>query len=152
MNLRIFGIYGPHEDYFRRFISNTIWRVLSGMKITINQDMYFDYIHVTDLIRFLVPILDGKKLNSTSYNFCSGNPILLSTLAKIIADLMGYEGEIILKKDGLNLEYSGNSNKIFSEVSNFSFSRHIDNIQDLITYYKREQNKDLINSFILNNV
>lgn len=147
LNLRIFGIYGPYEDYSRRFISNNIWRVMSGSGIAINRDMYFDYIHVTDLIKMLILILDGQKFSSTSYNFCSGKPVLLSSLAAIIAKLMSYEGSIEIKNDGLNLEYSGSPNKILSEVKGFNFSSHEKNIEDLIGYYESIKTPELVNLF-----
>jgi GDP-L-fucose synthase len=147
LNLRLFGIYGPHEDYSRRFISNNIWRVMSGLGISINRDMYFDYIHVVDLTKLLMAILDNHSLVSTSYNFCSGNPILLSDLAKIIASLMGYKDKIEIKNDGLNPEYSGDPSKIFSEIGPFQFSSHEENIKNLIAHYQNSKTLELINSF-----
>ena len=43
INLRVFGIYGKYEKYKQRFISNNICRALSGLDISINKNVYFDY-------------------------------------------------------------------------------------------------------------
>ena len=44
VNLRLFGVFGKYEDYRIRFISNNICRVLAGNTISINQNVFFDYI------------------------------------------------------------------------------------------------------------
>ncbi len=147
LNLRLFGIYGPYEDYSRRFISNNIWRVISGLGISINRDMYFDYIHVDDLTQLLSIVLRGKRFSSTSYNFCSGSPVLLSGLAKIIANTMNYKGNIEIRKEGMNPEYSGSCSKLLREVGNFNFTCHQKNIEKLVDFYQRIKTPELINSF-----
>ena len=50
LELRIFGIYGKYEDYSIRFISNIICKALFDLPLTMNQDRYFDYIYVNDII------------------------------------------------------------------------------------------------------
>ena len=53
LNLCIFGIYGKHEEYAFRFISQSLCRVLFDMPIVINQNVRFDYLYVDDFIHIL---------------------------------------------------------------------------------------------------
>ena len=52
-HLRIFGIFGKYENYCFRFISNNICCTLLNLPISINQDVYFDYIFVNDFVKIV---------------------------------------------------------------------------------------------------
>ena len=39
LDLRLFGVFGPYEDYTVRFISNACCRVLKGLPIVLRQDV-----------------------------------------------------------------------------------------------------------------
>ena len=147
LNLRVFGIFGPRENYMRRFISNNICRILSGYPISINQDMYFDYIDVQDLGRFIVNKCVDSQFKEVSYNFCTGKPILLSHIASIIKGQMKSSLEVKIAKHGLNSEYSGSPNKIMRETGNFEFTPIENSIARLIDYYENSFNAQDINKF-----
>ncbi len=49
MELRLFGVFGPHEDYAIRFISNAICKALFGLPITLRQNRTFSYLFIDDL-------------------------------------------------------------------------------------------------------
>jgi UDP-glucose 4-epimerase len=135
-NLRCFGMFGKYEDYSRRFISNNICNTLSGLPISLNRDMLFDYIWVEDFAKFTHSILDKIPLSSVSYNFCSGNPISLLNLAEIINKLMDSNLEILVRNPGMNKEYSGDPAKLFKEVGSFEFTSFENSIASLIKFYK----------------
>lgn len=152
INLRVFGIYGPYEDYSRRFISNNICRGLCGLGLSLNKDMKFDFIYVDDLCRFLYQNLNNfKNLKAVSYNFCSGKPLLLSDIGYEVGSQLGIK-EIKVKNSGLNPEYSGSPGKLFDELGvNFSFSSIKNNISELITFYESLlSDRDLRFNFIEN--
>ena len=134
LNLRIFGIFGKYEDISRRFISNNIIRALSGLSISINKDMYFDYIDVEDLAYFLHTYVFKIKLTNKTYNFCRGKSYSLMNIAKIIQNKIN--ANIYIKQTGFNLEYSGNNSLLLSEIGNFEFKKIDTSIQELIDYYK----------------
>ena len=50
-NFRVFGLYGPYEDYTRRLISNNIYTYLTEGKMKISANHAFDYLYVNDLIK-----------------------------------------------------------------------------------------------------
>ena len=53
VQLRIFGAYGEHENYRYKFISNAIVKNLLHLPITINKNVYFDYIYSDDLVKII---------------------------------------------------------------------------------------------------
>ena len=135
-NLRLFGIFGNYEDYSRRFISNNICNSLAGLPVSLNRNMLFDFIWVDDFCIFLDSIFDKIPLSSISYNFCSGNPVSLLELARIINKLMNNSTDIIIKNPGMNPEYSGNPAMLFNEIGKFNFTPFERSINKLIEFYK----------------
>jgi UDP-glucose 4-epimerase len=147
INLRIFGIFGPHEDYHRRFISNNICRVLAGHSISLNRDMYFDYIDVDDLGKLILRLINILPLNDVSYNFCSGTPILLTEIASIISRKMGVNSGYIVQNEGMNPEYSGSPIKIIKEIGVFDFTPIENSISRLIEFYTNNFNSEQLSKF-----
>jgi GDP-L-fucose synthase len=138
----LFGIFGPYENFMRRFISNNICRAMADQSISINRDMFFDFIDVHDLAIFLEGLIFKLPLNSVSYNFCTGKPIYLSELAAMIMTEMNLDGEINIKEPGLNPEYSGSPKKIFDELGHFEFTPIKQSIKSLINFYKNYLTED----------
>jgi GDP-L-fucose synthase len=150
-NLRIFGIYGKYEDYSRRFISNNICRALSGMKISMNKDMLFDFISVNDLSNLLINHFDVLyTLNKVSYNFCSKEPKYLSDIAKVLCEKFNQK-DFIVKHNDINPEYSGDSSEILKLLTDFDYIDFDQGIGELINYYQLLFRDKLIqNEFAIN--
>lgn len=138
-NLRVFGIYGKYEDYKRRFISNNICRLLCGLNISINKNMYFDYLYVDDFAR-IVEIFINNDAVKRSYNICTGKSIDFLSLAKIINDIDGRKLPIKIKEEGLNPEYSGNNDLFMNEFKKVEFTPPEKAIKELYLWYKDSSN------------
>lgn len=134
-NLRVFGIYGKYEDFKRRFISNNICRVLCGLDLSINQNMYFDYLYVSDFSR-IVEIFINKKATKRTYNVCTGKSIDLLSLAKIIIKIDGTKKTIHVQKKGLKPEYSGDNTLFLQEYGEFDFTPAEQAVRELYHWYK----------------
>jgi GDP-L-fucose synthase len=146
INLRLFGIFGNFEDYSRRFISNNICRSLAGLPVSLNKDMRFDYMDVNDLGRLIVDLLSRDSLVLGDYNFCTGRPLYLKEIGNLICKEMGQEAPIVVKQEGFNLEYSGNPDKLFSNIGDFKFTPIRDSIKKLADYYRGNMStSDLMN-------
>ena len=137
-NLRIFGIYGPHELYQKRFISNNICRVLSGLPISLNKDMNFDYLYIDDLFKIIKIFINNNSLNYKTYNVCSGKPIKLSYLANQIKEIMNVKKEVIIKNEGLNPEYSGDPGRLLKERGHYKFIKHSDAIKEMVNFFYKK--------------
>jgi GDP-L-fucose synthase len=134
-NLRVFGIYGKYEDYRRRFISNNICRVLCGLGLFINKNMYFDYLYVNDFAK-IVDMFLLKTPSRQSYNICTGQSMDLLTIAEIIRKIDGRDRSIIIKEKGLGLEYSGDNTRFLREFGDFDFIDPEHAINEMYHWYK----------------
>jgi len=134
-NLRVFGIFGKFEDYKRRFISNNICRVLSGLDISMRRNMVFDYIYVKDFARILEMFMQREPAHR-SYNVCNGDPVDLMTYAKIIQKIDGRGIPITVREEGNNPEYSGDSTRFVREFGAFAFTPPEQAVRELYQWYK----------------
>lgn len=138
-NLRAFGIYGKYENYKRRFISNNICRVLCNLSLSINKNMYFDYLYINDFLRIVEKFIHKDTVKRT-YNICTGKSIDLLTLAKIIRQIDGRNLPVDIKEDGLGVEYSGDNALFLQEFGEFDFTPHKEAISELYHWYKDSSN------------
>ena len=136
-NLRVFGIFGKYEDYRRRLISNNICRVLCGLDVSINRNMYFDYIYVGDFCKILEMFIK-KNAKEKTYNVCTGQPVDFLSIAKIIGELDHNKKNIHIQNAGMNMEYSGSNEKFISEFGHFSFTEIKESIRELFDWYKND--------------
>lgn len=134
-DLRLFGVYGRYEEWERRFISNAICRGLSGLPITIQQNVYFDYLWVDDLVKIVKWFIKNKP-EFHHYNVCRGEKVDLLSLAKMVKEALELEPEIQIAKEGWKREYTGNNERLLNEMGGFVFSDYMDTIYQLILYYK----------------
>lgn len=139
INLRLFGIYGKYEDYKRRFISNNICRALCHLEISINKNMFFDYLYIDDFSK-IVEMFINKDAQHRSYNICTGKSIDLLTLAKIIQEVDGKALPITIKEDGFKTEYTGDNTRFLQEYGEFDFTPPEKAIRELYYWYKDSSN------------
>lgn len=129
-NLRIFGCYGPRE-YDSKFITHAIRCCLRKEPITIRQDCMFDYLYVADYAKYVDFFVENTP-KYHDYNAGSGKHILLSNIAKIVAQKMHSTEGIIITEKGLNKEYTASSNRIENETglvnTNISIEEGIDRL------------------------
>jgi|TARA_Y100000310_G_scaffold142621_1_gene142131 GDP-L-fucose synthase len=141
-NLRVFGIFGKYEDYRRRFITNNICRVLCNLDISMNKNMYFDYLYVDDFSRIVEMLMDKYPIHR-SYNICANKSIDLLSLAEIIRHIDGNRANIIVKEKNLNPEYSGDNSRFINEFGKFDYTNHEDAISYLYNWYSDSKNINL---------
>ncbi|OGH12545.1 MAG: hypothetical protein A2857_01155 [Candidatus Levybacteria bacterium RIFCSPHIGHO2_01_FULL_36_15] len=136
-NLRIFGLFGKYEDYRYRFISNSILQSINKSSITIQKDVYFDYVYIDDFIKILEYFVE-HNCKYKFYNIGTGKKVNLITLAKIISRIAGNETEIIIRNNGLNNEYTCNNKRLLRELKNFTFTDLNDSLLSLYNWYIRQ--------------
>lgn len=142
IELRIFGIFGPHEDYAIRFISNAICKTIFNLPITIKQNRKFDYLYVKDLIDILDYFLRNEAKYKI-YNITPDESIELFNLAQEIKKISKTKLPIIVKNTGLGLEYSGDNTRLHQEIKDLQFTTHTLAIQQLYNWYlENKQNID----------
>lgn len=134
-HIRLFGVYGKYERYETRFISNAICRILFDLPISINQNAFFDYIYVKDLVK-IIDRLIKNKVKHKFYNIGRGEAVDLLTIAKKILQLSGKNLQIIVKRPGLNKEYTCDVSRFLSEFPDFQYTDFSQSLKELFEYYK----------------
>jgi UDP-glucose 4-epimerase len=140
VDLRLFAVYGKHEDYEYRFISNAIVKNLLGLPIVINQNVYFDFLYIEDLVRILEYFI-GHKPKHKFYNVATGQTADLLTIAREINRISGKPSEIIVKNDGLNTEYSADNARLLREIRGLSFTPREKALERLHAWHKNNLSK-----------
>lgn len=142
-DLRLFGVYGKYEEWERRFISNAICRALKGMDITIQKNVYFDYLWIDDLCDIMGWFIENKP-KYHHYNVCRGTKIDLYSLAQMVREILDIDCRIVVAEEGLKPEYTGDNKRLLNEIGNYEFTSFWDSIRELSDYYKK--NIDLIDA------
>jgi GDP-L-fucose synthase len=138
VNLRGFGIYGRHEDYKRRFISNNICRVLCGFDVSLSQNMRFDFLYVNDLMRIIESFI-VREPRHRNYNICTSQPHELLGLAEMVRTVHGNpDTGLSVRKPGMKAEYSGDNARFLEEFGPFSFTDMLESIRELYAWYRDE--------------
>ncbi len=145
VNLRVFGIFGPHEDYQRRFISNNICRAIAGLDICMNRGMRFDFIDVRDFLAASQSLFSGP-IRHRNYNLCTGRGIEFAELAAIIHRVSGSEQPIRVLNDGHGGEYSGDNTRFTREFGPLDLTSFESSIESLYLWYRSRPDIDAIST------
>jgi len=136
VHLLPFGVFGPHEDWQIRFISNAICKALFDLPITLRQNRRFDYVWVGDLVRVLEHFLDASSWGHDVYNVTPDEPVELIELARLVLDVCGKQIPVVVARDGMGTEYSGDNSRLRAEIPNLTFHPLRDAIADLAGWYR----------------
>lgn len=140
-HLRLFGIFGKHEDYKFKFISNTIVKVLNSFPIIINKNCIYDYIFIDDFCK-IVELFIKNNVKKKIFNITPTISIDLISIAKIILQELNISQNIKVIKEGFGREYTGDNSILLSTFPKIKFSDYKDSISSLIKFY--QNNKNLI--------
>lgn len=133
--LRLFGVFGPHEDWRVRFISNACCRAVWGLPVVVRQNVRFDYLDVEDL-GWIIDGFLAKRPEHRQYNVCTGRSLDLLTLAQNVVRVSGKDLPIVVKNEGMGSEYSGDPARMLEEIPDFHFRGIDDSIARLYRWYE----------------
>jgi len=136
MVLRLFGIYGPAENWKIKFISNACCRHLCGLPITIKQDRYMNYVYIYDLCK-IIDIFLSHNCKHNIYNICQDNTISLTKIVKYIQERSTSPAKVNILKDGFGLGYNGSNKQLREELPDFVFTNYKSGIEKLYEYYRQ---------------
>lgn len=139
-DLRLFGVYGKYEEWERRFISNAICRGLKGKDITIQKNIYFDYLWVEDLCDIMRWFIENEP-KYHHYNVCRGSKIDLYSLACMVREILNIDCDIVIGGAGWKPEYTGDNSRMLEEVGDYKFTGFEDSIRQLCKFYKNNLDK-----------
>jgi GDP-L-fucose synthase len=137
VNLRVFGIFGEHEDHTRRFISNNICASIRNRTITVNRNSAFDYLDVQDFVRIAEQFLTLETAFK-SYNVCTSIQRSLVELAGIIDRESGRENALTVVNGDINSTYTGDNGRMLDAIGGFRFTPVEASIKRLFAWYEAE--------------
>jgi nucleoside-diphosphate-sugar epimerase len=135
VNLRLFGVYGRHEKYLFKFISNTIVKVLLGSDVVVRQDVVFDYLYADDLVSIVGALLE-RDCPFTDMNVTPSLPIRLSEIVAILGDIADSPFSVAYEYPGLNLEYTGSNERLLHVLPELEFTPYARGVRELYGYYR----------------
>lgn len=137
IQLRLFGIYGEMENYRYKFITNAVVKNLLHLPITINQNVFFDYMYVEDMLN-IVEFYIENGVRHKIYNASSGTKVDLLSLAALVNEVSDFKSEIIVLNEGLNNEYTSDNSLLKSEMGDmFKLTSHLEAIDKIHKYFKQ---------------
>ena len=116
-------------------------RALKGKNITIQKNIYFDYIWVNDLCCIMEWFVENVP-SYKHYNVCRGKKIDLYSIACKIREILNIDCDIVVGETGWKKEYTGDNKRLLNEIGDFQFSGIDETIYDLYEYYR--SNIDMI--------
>ncbi len=134
-DLRLFGVFGPYENYNYRFISNVVCKALSAQQIRIHRNVYFDYLYIADLCRIMEWFLEHEP-RWRWYNVCTSQSTDILTIARMAVNVTGSSSQILVEQEGLGREYSGDNSRLLLEVGDFTFTPLEDAVCELAAFYR----------------
>jgi UDP-glucose 4-epimerase len=133
LDLRLFGVFGKHEDYQVRFISNAICRTLSGLPVTVNRNKKFSYLYVNDLCsivrRFMEDWPEERVINAVP-----DEKHELVSLAEMVVKAGGGRTEIQVKNPGMGREYTGNNSMLRRCIRDLEFTSMEKAVKELYSW------------------
>ena len=132
--LRIFGIYGPGEDYAIRFVSNAICKSLFDLPVTLRQDRSFDYLWVEDLVPVVAHFI-GNDGAYSAYNVTPDESSSLRAIGERVIELSGKELDLQIAAAGKGAPYSGDNARLRAEIAQLRFTPERDAVGRLYRWY-----------------
>ena len=135
LNLRLFGIFGPGENYLIKFISNAIVKNLLGQELIINQNARFSYLWVKDLPPIVEYFL-RHEARHRSYNVVPDLTVELAEIVACINDVADRPSKVTFLNSGLGREYTADNRRLRAELPNLRCTELHYAVRELYKYYQ----------------
>jgi nucleoside-diphosphate-sugar epimerase len=130
LNLRLFGVYGPREDYLFKFISNSIAKAILGIDLVVRQDVVFDYLWVEDLCAVVRRLIE-RDSPVHDLNLTPTESISLSGVLEILREVSGLPLPAVFQTPGWNLQYTGDNGRLRKILPDLRFTPPREGIRKL---------------------
>ena len=134
VTLRLFGVFGKHEDHRYKFISNTIAKRLIGLDVVLFRDARYHYLDVADFCAIVERLIDGR-VNRGEFNVTPDAPVSLSQLIETVDRCLGVTTGYTVVTPGLARPYTGDNHRLKSVLGPLDFTPIDTSIRQLIDHY-----------------
>ena len=124
-NLRLYSVFGVDDD---GFINMCLQNCKSEKQILINNDRFFDFFFIDDVIKIIKDII-ANNLVETNYEFdlVYKKKLKLSQIANYINELSNNKVQIIVENNN-GQSYTGNYYELFDTIKLIGLKEGINNI------------------------
>ena len=135
IELRLFGVFGRHEDFAIRFISNAICKCLFDLPITLRQNRMFSYLYVDDLGPVVERFLSGPH-QACAFNVVPDRTDNLLDLAERVKARLASPVPIVVGEPGFGLPYCGDNGRLRRQLGDVTFTPVDAAIDGLSSWYR----------------
>lgn len=139
--VRPFNNYGPRQNYkgyLAGVIPITAWKILNGIPPEIHGsgEQSRDFIYVLDTVDAIIKLF-GKMIPGDSVNISTDGQVSINQLVPMVADMMGYSGEI-LRKEGRksDVECHNASNAKVRSMIDYRLTPFNLGLQETLAWYR----------------
>lgn len=150
--LRYFNVYGPRQALSNPYTG--VAAIFSSRLLNNHSPLIFedgrqtrDFIHIKDIVRANLLVMERKEADYQIFNVGSGRPISILEIAQVLIEKMGID----VKPQIVNKFRAGDIRHCFADVSKIKrilgFQTEValeDGIQDLIQWVKKQKALDLV--------
>lgn len=136
VTLRLFGIFGKHEDYRYKFISNTVAKRLAGLEVTLIRDAVYDYLDVEDFCTILETCID-RNIHTGEFNVTPDHSVRLSEIIEKVDQQLGISTGYSISTPGLGKPYTGSNRRLREVIGDLEFTPLSASIAHLIEHYRQ---------------
>lgn len=136
VNLRLFGVYGPGEDYRYKFISNAVVKNLLGHDLVVQQNVRFSYLWVEDLGPIVAHFIRADVPACRSYNVVPDEAVDLVAVCRLVNQQAAVPSHIRVLVEGWKNEYTAANRRLRQAVPGLRFSSAAEGIGKLFAYYR----------------
>lgn len=134
VTLRLFGVFGKHEDYRYKFISNTIAKRLLGLEVVLFRDALYDYLDVADFCAIVEQLVD-RGIHSGEFNVTPDDSVRLSQLIETVDHCLDIDTGHLVTTPGLGRPYTGDNRRLKAALGELRFTPIDTSIRNLIRHY-----------------
>ena len=107
----------------------------------------FDYLYVKDLAQITRWFIENDARHK-AYNVCTGRPVALTELARMVAEVSGCNPSVSVIHGGMGAEYTADNSRLLAEMGEYQFWDTRSSIAELYAWYAA--NSAQVNSAVLN--
>lgn len=134
VTLRLFGIFGEHEDYRYKFISNTVAKRVAGVDVVLYKDAKYHYLDVADFCTVLDQLI-SRNIRSGEYNVTPDQAVTLKEIIRVVDRTLGIEKAFQVATEGTGRTYTGSNKRLHDVLPELNFTPIEASIERLARHY-----------------
>lgn len=134
--LRLFGIFGRHEDHRYKLISNTIAKRLAGFDVALFRNAIYHYLDVEDFCRILLRLID-ENVRHGEFNITPDRAVSLEEVVLTVDRVLGIKTPYSVLNPGLGRPCTGDNQRLRAALPGLEFTPFETSVAHLAEHYRQ---------------